>query len=87
MRVLLAKAKWLVDALYTSPARGMRQVIDELVDQYLTGDGSAAIPLTDDELASLAGSSRLNVERLLHELRDSGQVRTRRGQITVERSS
>jgi hypothetical protein len=46
----------------------------------------AVAAATHDELASLAGS-RLTVERLLHELRDSGQVRTGRGQITVEQSS
>ena len=74
----------LVDALYTPATRRVRQVIDELAEQYRCADGSAAIPLTHDELASLAGSSRLTVERVLHELRESGRVRTQRGQITVE---
>jgi CRP/FNR family transcriptional regulator, cyclic AMP receptor protein len=74
----------LVDALYTPATRRVRQVIDELAAQYRCPDGSATIPLTHDELASLAGSSRLTVERVLHELRESGRVRTRRGQITVD---
>jgi CRP/FNR family cyclic AMP-dependent transcriptional regulator len=74
----------LLDALYTPATRRVRQLIDALADQYRQPDGTAAIPLTHDELASLAGTSRLTVERVLHELRESGRVQTRRGRITVE---
>ena len=73
-----------VDRLTDDAVAVTFDVPPELAEQYRCADGSAAIPLTHDELASLAGSSRLTVERVLHELRESGRVRTQRGRITVE---
>lgn len=75
----------LLDALYTPAKQRVGHLIDDLAQQYRQPDGTAAIPLTHDELASLAGTSRLTVERVLHELRQSGRIHTSRRQITVER--
>ncbi|HEU0194457.1 MAG TPA: Crp/Fnr family transcriptional regulator [Gaiellales bacterium] len=73
----------LVEALYTPAPQRVRLVLDELCRRYRDESGTAAIPLTQDDLAGLAGTSRLTVSRVLRGLKQQGSVEVRRGRINV----
>ena len=73
----------LVEALYTPAPRRVRLMLDGLAERYREPSGRATIPLTQDDLAGLAGTSRLTVNRVLHELQRAGQVEIGRGRVTV----
>jgi CRP-like cAMP-binding protein len=73
----------LLDALYTPAPRRVASFIETLADRYRDGSGTATIPLTQEDLASLAGTSRLTVSRVLREMRARGQVEVGRGRLTV----
>lgn len=73
----------LLDALYTPAPRRVASFIETLAERYRDGSGTATIPLTQDDLASLAGTSRLTVSRVLREMRARGQVEVSRGRLTV----
>jgi len=73
----------LMDALYTPAPRRVASLIERLTDTYREPSGAATIPLTQDELASLAGTSRLTVSRVLGGMRRRGQVEVSRGRLVV----
>jgi len=73
----------LVEALYTPAPRRVRHLLDALADRYRDPDGDAVIPLTQDDLAGLAGTSRLTVNRVLQDMRRHGQVELQRGRIRI----
>lgn len=69
----------LQDVMYLGvPARLARR-LDELCDLF---EGEP-LPLTQDDLAGLAGTTRQTVNQVLIELRDRGVVALGRGRITV----
>ncbi|MDV6011941.1 Crp/Fnr family transcriptional regulator [Haloechinothrix sp. LS1_15] len=70
----------LVQALYVPADRRVALRLLDLVATYGLG---RAIPLTQDDLASLAGTSRATVNRLLGELETDRAVTVARGRITV----
>jgi CRP/FNR family cyclic AMP-dependent transcriptional regulator len=74
----------LVDALYTPAPRRVATLIDALADRYRDGTGPTTIPLTQDDLASLAGTSRLTVSRVLRDMRQRGTVEIRRGKLILK---
>lgn len=71
----------LLEALH-SPAdkRILRRLLD--VDEVYGGGGDP-IPLTQDDLASLAGTTRPTVNRLLKALEKDGIVEVSRGTVTI----
>jgi len=73
----------LVGALYVPAPRRVREIVDDLAERYREPSGDAVIPLTQDDLAGLAGTSRLTVNRVLQQLRRRGQVELGRGRIRV----
>jgi CRP/FNR family cyclic AMP-dependent transcriptional regulator len=73
----------LLDALYTPAPRRVASLIERLTETYREPSGTATIPLTQDELASLAGTSRLTVSRVLGTMRRSGRVEVSRGRLVV----
>jgi CRP/FNR family cyclic AMP-dependent transcriptional regulator len=73
----------LMDALYTPAPRRVASFIEALAGRYGDGSGTATIPLTQEDLASLAGTSRLTVSRVLREMRSRGKVEVGRGRLTV----
>ena len=73
----------LVDALYTPAPRRVVSFIEALADRYRDACGTATIPLTQEDLASLAGTSRLTVSRVLRDMRARGQVEVSRGRLVV----
>lgn len=70
----------LLDALYVSAEKRVRRRLLDLDGVYGPG---AAIPLTQEDLASLAGTSRATVNRVLREEESRGAVELGRGRTTV----
>jgi CRP-like cAMP-binding protein len=69
----------LLETMYLAvPARVARR-LDEVADMF---DG-VPIPLTQDDLAGLAGTTRQSVNQVLVELRDHGVVELGRGRVTI----
>jgi CRP-like cAMP-binding protein len=74
----------LLDALYLPAERRLFRRLRELVDLYArAGGGPVEIPLTQEELAELAGTSRSTVNRVLREEEERGTVELRRGRAVV----
>lgn len=70
----------LMQALYLYADQRVALRVLELAGSY--GD-QRDIPITQDDIASLAGTSRATVNRVLGELEQAGAVRVARGRITV----
>jgi CRP-like cAMP-binding protein len=77
-------SRHLLEALYVpSDKRVLRRLV-ELSAVYGAGGGeSVAIPLRQEDLAGLAGTSRATVNRVLREEEAKGSVALGRGRITV----
>jgi CRP/FNR family transcriptional regulator, cyclic AMP receptor protein len=74
----------LVEALYVPAEKRVRRRLIEMVAVY--DDGAAAevvVPLTQEDLAGLAGTSRATANRVLREEEARGAVRLGRGRTTV----
>jgi CRP/FNR family transcriptional regulator, cyclic AMP receptor protein len=70
----------LLDALYVSAEK---RVLRRLLDLDRVYGPGAPIPLTQEDLASLAGTSRATVNRVLREEESRGAVQLGRGRTTV----
>ncbi len=73
----------LMDALYTPAPKRVADLIERLAETHRDPSGAATIPLTQEELASLAGTSRLTVSRVLGGMRRRGRVEVSRGRLVV----
>jgi CRP-like cAMP-binding protein len=71
----------LLEALYFPVERRVLRRLLELTGLY--GEGNQAVPLTQEQLAELAGTSRSTVNRVLREEEQRGTVELRRGKTTV----
>lgn len=71
----------LLEALYLPVERRVLRRLVELAEMY--SDADAVIPLTQDELAELAGATRSTVNRVLREEEERGTIELRRGRIVV----
>jgi CRP-like cAMP-binding protein len=73
----------LQEALFIpAETRVLRRLV-ELGASYRSGDGSVVIPLTQDDIASLAGTSRPTANRVLKGAEDDGVLSVRRSRIEV----
>ncbi len=74
----------LLEALYLPAERRVLRRLSELADLYAAGaDGAVEIPLTQEELAGLAGTSRATVNGVLGDAQTRGLVELRRGKVTI----
>jgi len=74
----------LLDALYVPAEARVRKRLLELAAAYAPDDGGeVVVPLRQEDLAELAGTSRATVNRVLREEARRGTVRLSRGQTTV----
>jgi CRP-like cAMP-binding protein len=77
---LRATSRYLLEALYMpADARVFRQ-LSRLADIYV---GQSVIPVTQDDLATMAGTTRQTVNRTLRDARDEGLVVLARGRIEI----
>ena len=86
VQILAAKVKTytshLMEALYVpADIRVLRRLL-ELAESYATS-GMQTIPLTQQDLAGLAGTSRATVNRVLREEEQKGTIRISRGRTTI----
>lgn len=74
----------LIEALFVSvEARVARRLLD-VQSHYATGQSDAVVvPLTQEDLASLAGTSRESVNRILGRMQTDGVLELRRGAIRL----
>lgn len=73
----------LLEALYVPADLRVVRRLAELAALYGDGDGEAVIPLTQEELAGLAGTSRATVNQALRALQDRGVLELGRGKTTI----
>jgi CRP/FNR family transcriptional regulator, cyclic AMP receptor protein len=73
----------LQEALFISAETRVLRRLVELEASYRGGDGSVVIPLTQDDIASLAGTSRPTANRVLKAAEDDGVLSVRRSRIEV----
>jgi CRP/FNR family transcriptional regulator, cyclic AMP receptor protein len=73
----------LVEALYVPADKRVRRRLVEVAAIYDGEGGEAVVPLTQEDLAGLAGTSRATVNRVLREEEARGAVRLGRGRTTV----
>ena len=72
----------LVEAYYADAETRVRRRLCELADRYST-DGGVVIPMTQEDLAGMAGTSRATVNRVLREEESRGILERTRGRTTV----
>lgn len=74
----------LLEALYVPAERRVLRRLNELARLYSQdGDGQVEIPLTQEELAGLAGTSRATVNAVLGDAQKRGLVELRRGKTRI----
>jgi CRP-like cAMP-binding protein len=74
----------LLDALYVPVEKRVWRRLHELADVFDgSGDEAIAIPLTQEELAQVVGTTRPTMNRLLREGEDAGVVRLARGRLEI----
>lgn len=76
-------SRQLLEALYMPADTRVLRRVSELAELYGPGDGEATIPLRQEDLAGLAGTSRATVNRVLREEEERGTVRLGRGRVVV----
>jgi CRP-like cAMP-binding protein len=76
-------ATQLVDALYVSAEARVLRRLSALTRLYDRGDAEVVIPLTQEDLAGLAGVTRPTANRVLKKEEMRGTLRLSRGAITV----
>jgi len=72
----------VVEAHYVAADRRVRRRLLELAEAYGGGE-AVTIPLTQEDLADMAGASRATVNRVLREEEKRGAVELRRGKTIV----
>jgi CRP-like cAMP-binding protein len=72
-------SKHLVEALYVPADKRVLRRLTEMAEIFSDG----VVPLTQEDLAGLAGTSRATVNRVLREEEERGAVKLGRGRTTV----
>jgi CRP/FNR family transcriptional regulator, cyclic AMP receptor protein len=73
----------LLEALYVPVERRVLRRLVELAALYPSSDGRTLIPLTQEVLAELAGTSRATVNKVLNKEQERGTVALERGRTIV----
>lgn len=73
----------LVEALHLPADERVVRRLAELADVFGHGSAPVVIPVTQDDVASMAGTTRPTANRVLQTLSDRGLVELSRGRITV----
>ena len=76
-------SRHLVEALHVPAEERVIRRLAELADVYRNGDAEISIPLTQDHLAALAGTSRATVNKVLRAEQRRGTLQLARARIAV----
>jgi CRP-like cAMP-binding protein len=87
LRILAARLRrtneLLAEALYVPADKRVLRRLRELAAMYGGREGACVIPLTQTEIAELAGTSRATVNRVLRAAERTGALELTRGKTTV----
>ena len=75
-------ASQLRDAMYEPAERRLYRRLTELTEMF-TGEPPVRIPLTQEDLAQLAGTTRPTINKLLRSIEDAGIIRVGRGRLEI----
>jgi CRP-like cAMP-binding protein len=73
----------LLEALYLPADIRVLRRLSDVSELYARADGTAVVPLTQDDIAQLAGTSRPTVNKVLRAAAVDGIVALRRGHIEI----
>jgi CRP/FNR family cyclic AMP-dependent transcriptional regulator len=73
----------VIEAYYVPAERRVLRRVRELAELYGRGSDGVVVPLTQEEIAELAGTSRATVNRVLRDAERRGIVELRRGKTVV----
>jgi len=73
----------LVDALYVPAERRVIRRLAELAAIYDSGEPAVEVPLSQADLATLAGTTRPTTNRILRRLETDGVVTLERGRTVI----
>ena len=73
----------VIEAYYVPSDRRVLRRVCELAEIYSGGAEEVVVPLTQEEIAELAGTSRATVNRVLRDAERRGAVELRRGKTAV----
>jgi CRP-like cAMP-binding protein len=73
----------LLEALYVPVEKRILRRLAELAEIYRDGEGEVVIPLTQEELAGLAGTTRATVNEVLRAQQGQGVLELGRGRTTI----
>ena len=73
----------LIEALYEPVEVRLARRLIALAESYPGGDEAVTLPLTQEDLASMAGTTRPTANRILKELEDGGVIAIGRGRIEI----
>jgi CRP/FNR family transcriptional regulator, cyclic AMP receptor protein len=73
----------IVEAHYVDADTRVRRRLIELAESYGSENGEAVIPLTQEDMAAMAGTSRATVNRVLRDEEKRGVVALSRGRVTL----
>ena len=73
----------IVEAHHVDADTRVRRRLCELAETYGGGDDEPVVPLTQEDLAAIAGTSRATVNRVLREEEKRGVVALERGRVTL----
>lgn len=76
-------SRHLLEALHEGLDERLHRRLAELVDIYGNGEGAVVLPLTQAQLAELAGGTRPTVNQILRRLEARGTIALGRGRVTV----
>jgi len=76
-------SRHLVEAMYTPADKRVLRRLSEMAALYGDGGGPVTIPLTQDDIAGLAGTARATVNRVLREEQGRGILELARGRTIV----
>jgi CRP/FNR family cyclic AMP-dependent transcriptional regulator len=79
---LRATSQSLLEALYLSADTRVFRQLGRLAAIY-SGLGSGAIPVTQDDVATMAGTTRQTVNRVMRQAQDNGLLRLARGRVEI----
>ena len=73
----------IVEAFYVGAEKRVLRRLRDLAAVYGNGSGPITVPLTQEDLAGLAGTSRATVNRVLRDEETRGTVTLGRGKTVV----
>ena len=73
----------LTEALYLPADRRVLRRLSDMANVYASANGATVIPLTQDDIAQLAGTTRPTVNRVLRAAAADGVIELRRGHIEI----